>query len=1590
MLEISTLGGLSIRLNGEPVGDLMAREAQALLVYLVCTRRSLPADVLARLLWGEGSHEQVLTNLYNALADLRQHLGKYIAITGDTERPSTIGPDPETPLWLDVDEMQEELKREQVEQAIELYKGPFLDRFHIPGAVAFGEWVMHEREYMRRLVVDALQGLIAHHLVSGDLRTGMAHASRLLHLDPSLDGGLWQAEQGGAPDQGEDNAQESTPLDARTRWQAEREQAQAERERLLYAAKAQAARQAALFRLSAELAATLDEIEICSRVVNGLKDTLGYDVLAVMLVEESTGDRVLAASVGFDEPITRLRPGEGLSERPLLDGQLHYTPNVVQDPRYFFGMGGSEVDVPIRVGEEILGVLIAESRRPLAFVDDDFEVLTAAAQQAGLAIGKARLLASERKRADELDALRTTLAGITAELELPSLLQAIVERAAALLDATGGEFGLYCPDSQEIEVVVSHNLDGHHVGRRHPLGEGAMGRAAQTREPMIIPDYQTWEGSLPQYQVHSVLVTPIEVGGRLVGIFTTATTDPDRRFTSADLHLLNLFAQQAAVAVENARLYNQAQQEIAERRRVEAKLRRYQEHLEELVAERTAELRESEERYRTLFDGFPVGLYQTTPEGKIVETNPAQVQMLGYPNRETLLATNSSELYADPEDRMRWRAQMERDGIVRDFHTRFRRYDGSTIWVKDTARAVRDSAGTLLHYEGSIEDITQRKLAEEELRLYQENLEELVAERTAKLGESEKRYRSLFDGVPVGLYRTTPDGKLLDVNSALVQMAGFSSPKEFIEFTNLSSLYVDPEERVRWQGLMERDGIVRDFEFEHHRRDGGTIWVSDTARAVKDDQGRVIYYEGSMEDITHRRKLEEDTRRQKEYYEALLVNNPVAVVTADLNGVIVSWNPMAEKLFGHTQEEAIGQYLDDLVAKQPSLRKEASEYSDQVINVGRVQVTTKRTRKDGSLVDVELLALPIVVADEKVGFVAIYHDITERKTMERELRRQKEYYEALFVNNPVAVATVNMEGDVVSWNPAAERLFGYAQEEVMGKNLDSLVASIPWVREEAERYNEQVSTIGRVQATTQRTRRDGSLVDVEVLALPVIVGEERVGYIGIYIDITDLQRARREAEAANQAKSAFLANMSHELRTPLNAILGFTQLMDRDPRVTTDQLEYLGTINRSGEHLLALINDVLEVSKIEAGKMSLQERSCDLYRQLDGLEEMFGLRAHEKGLSLTFTRDENVPQHIEADEGKLGQVLSNLLGNAIKFTQQGSVTLRVMAPASVQPPDPKRGILLFEVEDTGPGIAAEEMPVIFDAFVQSATGRSTQEGTGLGLTISQQFVHLMGGELSVTSQVGEGSCFRFDVQVGLAPEARAEGRLARRRRRVTALAPDLPSFRLLVAEDHETNRQVLVKLLEPVGFEMHEATNGQEAIEVWEDREPHLIWMDMRMPIMDGYEATRRIKATPRGRDTVIIAITASAFEEDREKILSTGCDDFVRKPFREDDIFEMLAKHLGTRYVYEEIEPEFAPKALDRHDPQADEELAGRLAALRPGWLAQLQEATTLGDLNSIGDLINQIGDCDAELGDALATLAYGFEHERMLDLIQCAGEER
>lgn len=490
----------------------------------------------------------------------------------------------------------------------------------------------------------------------------------------------------------------------------------------------------------------------------------------------------------------------------------------------------------------------------------------------------------------------------------------------------------------------------------------------------------------------------------------------------------------------------------------------------------------------------------------------------------------------------------------------------------------------------------------------------------------------------------------------------------------------------------------------------------------------------------------------------------------------------------------------------------------------------------------------------------------------------------------------------------------------------------------------------------------------------------------IMVLIREVNRSRHQAEAASRAKSAFLANMSHELRTPLNAIIGFSELMRHDRNLSADHRENLSIINRSGEYLLELINDVLELSKIEATGKKIVEQDFDLYETLEKVTEMIRLRAEKKRLRLNFERSADVPRYIATDERKLRQILLNLLGNSVKFTEEGGVNLRVRSERDAIPdPSGEKLLLHFEIEDSGPGISEQEQETVFEPFTQTRVGYEKKEGTGLGLAITRQFVQHLGGEIRVDSEVGKGTIFGFTIRVKAA--AAGASPVARTNRRVIGYEAagrnraERP-FRLLIVDDCPENRQLLRQILEQVGFAVESAANGRQAVELNESWQPDLIWMDMRMPVMDGYEATRRIVASrseQHGRP-VIVALTASAFKEDREAVLAVGCDDFLRRPFREAEIFAMLQKHLAVDLIYES-------------DAEADEETddarpgsaawRAAIARLPAAAIRDLRAAIELSDLERMEQLVDDIGREQSALAADLKQLMDTFQYDRLLGLL-------
>ncbi|MBN3927680.1 response regulator, partial [Nostoc sp. NMS4] len=473
-----------------------------------------------------------------------------------------------------------------------------------------------------------------------------------------------------------------------------------------------------------------------------------------------------------------------------------------------------------------------------------------------------------------------------------------------------------------------------------------------------------------------------------------------------------------------------------------------------------------------------------------------------------------------------------------------------------------------------------------------------------------------------------------------------------------------------------------------------------------------------------------------------------------------------------------------------------------------------------------------------------------------------------------------------------------------------------------------------------------------------------------------------------RAKSQFLAKMSHELRTPLNAILGFTQLMNRNEKIPSEFQEDLGIISRSGKHLLTLINDVLEMSKIEAGQLQLTESCFDFHHLIYSIRDMVGLKALEKGIDLIIEQHPSVPRYVYGDESKLLQILLNLLSNAIKFTTKGSVTLRLEALTttvgsinsldSISTHNSQPIITLhLEVEDTGCGIAQSDIETVFKPFTQTELGRHAQ-GTGLGLSISRQFARLMGGDITVRSILNQESIFICEILLSLVNSVDIIA--SETTCTVIGLEPGQPNYRILVAEDLRENRQLLVRLLESVGFEVYATENGREAIALWSEWHPHLILMDIQMPVMDGYETTRQIRGSKKGKDVVIIALTAHAFEEDYTTSTQVGCNDHITKPFLESVLFDKIAHYLGVRYRYrEEAVPRLDHQALSQKSLTAQD-----LQVMSPEWIIQVHQATL--DLNDteLYNLIAQIPNEEQVLANALKYLVDNFQLEAIATLSQ------
>ncbi len=997
------------------------------------------------------------------------------------------------------------------------------------------------------------------------------------------------------------------------------------------------------------------------------------------------------------------------------------------------------------------------------------------------------------------------------------------------------------------------------------------------------------------------------------------------------------------------------------------------------------ELERQKHYFESLLEISPVAVVTTDLETQVTSWNPEAERLFGY-TRDEAVGHRVDELIAR-SDELR---------------------DEADAFVTETSRTGRFHAVTRrMRKNGTLVDVDLLAVTvvvdQKPVGYY------VLYHDISELQRQKRYYESLFELSPTAIVSTDTETNVTSWNPAAEQLFGYTAAEAIGQ--NIDDLLAkDPRVHAEAVDVSTQNMAGEEVRLvtQRTRKDGSLVDVQVLAAPIVIGGEQVGSY-ALYHDIS-------ELQRQKQYYESLLESSPTAIVTLDLDAKVRSWNPAAELLFGYTRDEAIGQNVDDLVAKRDDIRQDAEAMNREGATRGHSHRLTRRTRKDGSLVDVDVVGARIDVGGEQVGLYAIYSDVSD-------LQRQRRYYEALFELSPAAIVTTDADVNVTSWNPAAERLFGYSAAEAIGHNVDELVASDPRLHAEAVNADKQVAVGEHVHLVTRRNRKDGTLVDVQLLAAPIVIGGEQMGMYALYHDITELQRARHEAEAATEAKSAFLATMSHEIRTPMNAVIGMTELL-LGTHLDDEQRGFGEVIRTSGEALLSVINDILDFSKIEAGKLDLEIQPFDLRECVESAMELVAPTASDRALDLAYLLAPAAPEALVGDAARLRQILLNLLNNAVKFTEQGEIVLTVDAEPLDQDQGPgTRYRVHFAVRDTGIGIPPERLQTLFESFTQlDASTTRRYGGTGLGLAISRRLTEAMGGKIWVESRVGEGSTFHFTVEADEAPRpvrpyeaetvALLQGRrvlivddnatnrhiarayvaswgmvavatgspreavewvrrgdpfdaaildmhmpeldglavaeeirryrsperlplilltsLGRREEAsggvlfaahltkpirpsqlydalLDALGEGVPAavlgeadeapadeapvgLRILVAEDNAVNQRLALLMLGKLGYRGDVVSNGAEALEALERRPYDVVLMDVQMPELDGLEATRRIHerwalARPR-----IIAVTAGAMNEERERCLAAGMDDYLSKPIRIEELSAALA----------------------------------------------------------------------------------------------------
>jgi len=762
------------------------------------------------------------------------------------------------------------------------------------------------------------------------------------------------------------------------------------------------------------------------------------------------------------------------------------------------------------------------------------------------------------------------------------------------------------------------------------------------------------------------------------------------------------------------------------------------------------------------------------------------------------------------------------------------------------------------------------------------------------LRQAEEKYRSIFENVMEGIFQTTADGHYISANPMLARIYGYNSPEELVAAVSdiEHQIYVQPGRREEFIRLIQQNGIVSRFESQVYRQDRSVIWISENARVVRDAQDRVLYYEGTVEDITERKRAEQAVRDSEVLYHSLVESLPQNIFRKDRAGRFTFGNARFCAELRRPLEEIIGKTDFDLFPKELAEKYQRDDQS--VMETGAPFETVEEHRTpDRGKIYVQVIKTPMYDALGNVlGVQGMFWDVTERRKMEEALAYERDLLRALLDNIPDNIYFKDTQSRFTKVGQALGKKFGLQNpEEAVGKtDFDFFTPEHAKVAFDDEQFIIRTGQpiIGR---TEKETWHDGRVTWGLTTKMPFRDKNGKIiGTFGVTKDITQLKETEKELAKARDAalesarlKSEFLANMSHEIRTPMNGIIGMTGLL-MDTDLSDEQRDFAETIRGSADALLTIINDILDFSKIEAGKLSIETIAFDLRDIVESTVELLAERAEAKGIELVSWVLEDVPRHLRGDPGRLRQVLTNLLGNAIKFTERGEVVVRVTRESESD----DRAIVRCAVTDTGIGIPHEAQKNLFQAFTQ-ADGSLTRRygGTGLGLAISKQLIELMGGSIGMESTPGQGSTFWFVVPLEKQPPGTTY--FFKRPR------ANLENLRVLIVDDNATNRQILQHQTGSWKMRSSTVATGAEALAGLRDAalsgDPfNLVILDLQMPEMDGLTLAQAIRADPLIQKTHLVMLTSLGLRLDAEAWRSTGIDAYLVKPVKESRLYDCLA----------------------------------------------------------------------------------------------------